>query len=98
MAKGSFVYMGEPIGFRGNTGRSKGEHLHIYLTEKIDRDLKFSFTNLKKHAVDPVPYLYYSKQFNIIYISTKWWTKELPDANYNFIENYYQSDLLYTIP
>lgn len=75
---GDKVQLGQKIGVRGNSGSSKGIHLHLYLTSEIAKNIKFSFTNLKKYAVNPVPYLYYDKKFNTIYIS-KDWEKHLPN-------------------
>lgn len=78
LSVGQSVKMGQKIGRRGNTGHSSGEHLHLYLTSEITKKLKFSFKNLRDHSVNPVPYLYYSKEYNTIYIS-KDWKKPLPD-------------------
>ena len=78
LAIGKTVQLGEMIGTRGNSGSSKGVHLHLYLTSEISTGISFSFANLKKYAVNPVPYLYYDKSFNTLYIS-KDWKKALPD-------------------
>lgn len=75
---GQSVKLGQPIGRRGSSGNSTGEHLHFYLTKEIKTSLSFSFSNLKANAVNPVPYLYYSKEYNTIYISPDW-TKPLPE-------------------
>lgn len=75
---GNTVTLGQKIGTRGTSGSSAGVHLHLYITSEIAKNIKFSFSNLKKHAVNPVPYLYYDKKFNSIYIS-KDWKKPLPD-------------------
>lgn len=75
---GNTVTLGQKIGTRGTSGSSAGVHLHLYITSEIAKNIKFSFSNLKKHAVNPVPYLYYDKKFNTIYIS-KDWEKPLPD-------------------
>ena len=75
---GQQIAMGQKIGIRGNSGNSGGVHLHFYLTKEISKSISFNFTNLKKYAVNPVPYMYYSKAYNTLYIS-KDWTKPLPE-------------------
>lgn len=75
---GQTVELGQKIGIRGTSGHSGGVHLHLYLTEQFGAKLPFSWSNLKAHSIDPVPYLYYSKQFNTLYISANSWKKPLP--------------------
>lgn len=76
---GDKVAFGGKIGIRGTSGHSSGVHLHLYLTKEIPISLVFSYSALKANSVDPVPYLYYSKQFNTLYISPNSWKKPLPD-------------------
>ena len=81
---GSTYKMGEKISnaLRGNTGRSNGTHLHIYMTKILPFDEQFvwdSETNkLSKYAIDPLPHLYYDKEYNTEYISTVW-SRPLPE-------------------
>ena len=77
---GSKVYFGKQMGNarRGNTGASKGIHLHLYLTKIVSKITKYTWGTMKANSIDPKPYLYYSKQYNTEYISSAW-TKPLPD-------------------
>lgn len=75
--------LGQQIGNarRGNTGVSNGEHLHLYLTSVVPLTTDYSWNNMLANSIDPVPYLYYSKKFNTIFISADW-TKELKPMIY----------------
>ena len=74
---GQTVTIGQKIGVRGNSGHSSGVHLHLYLTKEFGEKLNFSWSALKARSINPVPYLYYSKQFNKLYISANSWKKPL---------------------
>ena len=78
--KGDKVVFGKQMGNarRGNTGNSTGVHLHMYLTRIVSKRIKYKWANLINYALDPLPYLYYSKEYNTEYIS-KDWKKPLPD-------------------
>jgi len=78
--KGDKVVFGKQMGNarRGNTGNSTGVHLHMYLTRIVSKRIKYKWANLINYAIDPRPYLYYSKEYNTEYIS-KDWKKPLPD-------------------
>lgn len=79
VTKGQKFNLGQQIGNarRGNTGKSAGVHLHFYLTKIVPKLTKYSWGSMKSNAIDPKPYLYYSKEYNTEYISPSW-TKELP--------------------
>ena len=66
---------------RGNTGVSNGVHLHIYLTKIVSLDTKYTWDTMLENCIDPVPYLYWSKEFNTAFISTAW-KKELKKIVY----------------
>lgn len=82
--KGDTVYLGQPMKYaqRGNTGSlSNGEHLHFYLTKRLPSSAATNYNwndTLLKNCIDPMPYLYYSSNFNKDYIDKQYWKKELP--------------------
>ena len=73
--------LGEAMGnaLRNNTGSSSGTHLHMYLTKIVSKVTKYTWGTMKSNVIDPEPYLYYSKEFNTIYIDHDYWKKPLPD-------------------
>ena len=80
-SKGDNVKLGQVIGNRGNTGVSNGAHLHLYLTSTVPFKTLYTWNTMLANCVDPVPYLYFSKKFNNVYISPVW-KKELKEMNY----------------
>jgi len=66
---------------RGNSGQSNGVHLHIYLTSVVSLDTAYTWNTMLANCIDPKPYLYWSKEFNTLFISTAW-TKELKQIVY----------------
>ena len=72
--KGQKVYLGEPIGKRGNTGKSSGEHIHFQLAI-VDSSLKYTYSNFDKYAIDPLPYMFRDDRFTK---SLSPYFKELP--------------------
>ena len=71
---GDKVTLGKQMGnaTRGNTGVSNGVHLHLYLTKVVHSDTKYTWDTMLANCIDPVPYLYWSKDFNTQFISTAW--------------------------
>ena len=71
---GDKVTLGKQMGnaTRGNTGVSNGVHLHLYLTKVVSLDTKYTWDTMLANSIDPVPYLYWSKEFNTAFISTAW--------------------------
>lgn len=81
---GDKVTLGKQMGNarRGNTGKSNGTHLHLYLTGIVDLNVKYSWEMMLLHSVNPVPYLYYSKEYNTVFIDKEYWKKELVMITY----------------
>ena len=71
---GDKVTLGKQMGnaTRGNTGVSNGVHLHLYLTKVVPLTTKYTWDTMLENSIDPVPYLYWSKEFNTAFISTAW--------------------------
>lgn len=71
---GDKVTLGKQMGnaTRGNTGQSNGVHLHLYLTKVVSLNTKYTWDTMLANSIDPVPYLYWSKDFNTNFISTAW--------------------------
>ena len=65
---------------RGNTGQSRGTHLHLYLTKKVDKSVPYTWNNMLTYSIDPYPHLGYLKgQYS--YISSEW-KRELKEMKY----------------
>lgn len=81
LKKGDKVYFGKPMGNarRGNSGDSGGVHLHFYLTKIVSKITKYTWGTMKSNCIDPKPYMYYSKEYNTLYISSNSWKKPLPE-------------------
>lgn len=63
--KGDEVKRGQVIGKRGNTGKSNGAHLHLYISNKVASDAVYSYETMKKYCnTDPLKWLYIDKQYN----------------------------------
>ena len=82
-AKGTKYNLGQQISDaqRGNTGKSNGPHLHLYLTQEVPITTTYTWNTMLMVAVDPQPYLYYDKRFNTDYIAPSW-SKPLPKVIY----------------
>lgn len=80
---GDKVYLGQQMGnaARGNTGKSNGTHLHLYLTKCVPQRTPYTWDTMLANVTDPYPYLYWSKEINNVYISSEW-KKELKEMNY----------------
>ena len=80
---GDKVTLGKQMGNarRGNSGKSNGVHLHIYLTQVVPIKTLYTWNTMLENCIDPKPYLYWSKEFNTLFISTAW-TKELKKIVY----------------
>ena len=85
---GDRVFFGKQMGNakRGNSGNSGGIHLHFYLTKIVGKAKSYSWATMKANCIDPIPYLYYSTEYNTLYIS-KEWRLELPKEEYYIVED-----------
>ena len=63
LKKGTKVKQGQTIGLRGNSGKSNGTHLHIYVTEATTKP--YNWDTMKQLCTfDPWPLFYKSKKYN----------------------------------
>lgn len=62
LKKGAKVKMGDVIGIRGNSGKSNGVHLHIYVSDVTNK--AYSWETMKSLCKsDPMPLFYKSRKF-----------------------------------
>lgn len=75
---GEKVYLGKQMGnaTRGNTGMSNNPHLHLYLTKCVEQRVPYTWDTMRANVTNPYEYLYWSKKYNTVYISSEW-KKEL---------------------
>lgn len=80
---GDKVYLGKQMGnaTRGNSGKSNGVHLHLYLTKCVSQKVPYTWDTMLANVIDPYEYLYWDKEYNTVYISSEW-KKELKEMNY----------------
>lgn len=71
---GDKVYLGKQMGntTRGNTGKSNGTHLHLYLTKCVPQRTPYTWDTMLANVTDPYEYLYWNKEYNTVYISNEW--------------------------
>lgn len=65
---GDFVEMNSEIGIKGNTGKSHGEHLHIYITKPTTA--KYNWDTMRSLTIDPLTVLNRSKVFKYTYLGS----------------------------
>lgn len=63
---GEKVYLGKQMGnaTRGNTGKSNGTHLHLYLTKCVPQRTPYTWDTMLANVTNPYEYLYWSKEYN----------------------------------
>lgn len=81
---GDKVYLGKQMGnaTRGSSGNSNGVHLHLYLTKCVPQRTPYTWDTMLANVTDPYEYLYYSKEYNKVYISQDWKKEYKPEENY----------------
>lgn len=74
LPNGAKIEGGRPIGNakRGDTGISRGTHLHLYLTQEAPISTVYTWNTMRSLAIDPFPFLYWDKSVNTEYISPSW--------------------------
>ena len=74
LPNGAKIEGGRPIGNakRGDTGISRGTHLHLYLTQEAPISTVYTWNTMRSLAIDPFPFLYWDKEVNTEYISPSW--------------------------
>lgn len=71
---GNTVNIGQEIGIKGNTGKSNGEHLHIYITKPTTA--KYTWNTMRSNVIDPLTVLFRSKATKYLYLGS--YLKDLP--------------------
>lgn len=81
---GDKVYLGKQMGnaTRGSSGNSNGVHLHLYLTKCVPQRTPYTWDTMLANVTDPYEYLYYSKEYNTVYISQDWKKEYKPEEDY----------------
>lgn len=79
LKKGEKVKMGDVIGIMGNTGKSNGNHLHLYLTKVTTK--KYNWSTMRGLAINPLPFLYCDRKRKYRFSDkfTPKWMSEYPE-------------------
>lgn len=75
---GDIVKQGDVVGIRGNTGNSKGAHLHFQITAQVPLTQEYNRDWCASSGIDPKPLMYKSKEKEYVLDDSFNFIKDMP--------------------